>query len=122
KGRWERRDELDEAIGAWTSARTRDQALELLDAAGVPAGPIMTGADIIDDEQFLARDMVQRLPVAVEGADDVRKVAFPGVVPVLGERSVRVRHVGPDLGADNDYVLGQLLGWSAEEIAALRAP
>ncbi|MBE7323787.1 CoA transferase [Nocardioides sp. Y6] len=122
QGRWERRDELDDAIGAWTSARTRAEALELLDAAGVPAGPILTGADIVDDEQFLARDMVQRLPVAVESVDDVREVAFPGVVPVLGEKSVPVRHVGPDLGADNDYVLGELLGWPPEEIAALRAP
>ncbi|GGD15709.1 CaiB/BaiF CoA transferase family protein [Nocardioides daphniae] len=117
KGRWDRRDELDDAIGAWTSARTRDEALAVLDAAGVPAGPIMTAADIMVDEQFLARDMVQTLPVQVDGADDVRPVAFPGVVPVLGERSVPVHHVGPDLGEHNAYVLGELLGWSPEAVA-----
>lgn len=116
-GRWDRRDELDEAIGAWTSARTRAEALEVLDAAGVPAGPIQTGDDIIRDPQFLARDMVQTLPVEVDG--DVHEVAFPGIVPVLGGTSLPVRNVGPDLGADNAYVFGELLGMSESEIAAL---
>ena len=116
-GRWDRRDELDAAIGAWTSARTWTEALEVLDAAGIPAGPIQTGADIITDPQFVARDMVQTLPVEVDG--DVREVAFPGVVPVLGETSLPVRNVGPDLGADNAYVFGELLGMDEAEIAAL---
>lgn len=116
-GRWDRRDELDDVIGAWTSARTRAQALEALEAADVPAGPIQTAADIITDPQFLARDMVQTLPVDVAG--EVRQVAFPGVVPVLGDKSLPVRNVGPDLGADNDYVFRDLLGLSNDEVAAL---
>ena len=116
-GRWDRRDELDAAIGAWTSQRTRAEALAVLDAADVPAGPIQTAADIITDPQFTAREMVQTLPVEVDG--DVRQVAFPGVVPVLGEASLPVRNVGPDLGADNDYVFRELLGLSDEELAAL---
>lgn len=117
KGRWERRDELDDAIGEWTGLRTRAEALAVLDEAGVPAGPIMTGADILGDEQFLARDMVQHLPVDVAG--ETRQVAFPGIVPVLGERSLPVQHVGPDLGADNAYVFGELLGLDDHEITAL---
>ena len=116
-GRWDRRDELDEAIGAWTSQRTRAEALAVLEAADVPAGPIQTAADIITDPQFTARDMVQTLPVEVAG--EIRQVAFPGVVPVLGQTSLPVRNVGPDLGADNDYVFRELLGLSDEEVAAL---
>ncbi|WP_110239261.1 CaiB/BaiF CoA transferase family protein [Nocardioides gilvus] len=117
KGRWERRDELDDAIGEWTGGRTRAEALAVLDEADVPAGPIMTGADIITDEQFLARDMVQHLPVDVAG--ETRHVAFPGIVPVLGEKSLPVHHVGPDLGADNEYVFRDLLGLGEDEIATL---
>lgn len=117
KGRWERRDELDEVIGAWTRGRTRAEVLEVLDAAGVPAGPIMTGADIIDDAQFLARDMVQTMPVDVAG--ETQQVAFPGVVPVLGQASLPLRSVGPDLGEHNSYVLGELLGMDEAEIASL---
>ena len=43
--RWDRRDELDEAIAAWTRTLPRDEALDVLDDAGVPAGPILTAAD-----------------------------------------------------------------------------
>jgi len=106
--RWARRDELDEAIGAWTGSLDRDAVLDVLDEAGVPAGPIQTAADIATDEQFLARDMVQSLPVDVDG--EQRDVLFPGIVPVLGERSLPVTHPGPDLGADTAYVLHEVLG------------
>jgi formyl-CoA transferase len=95
-GRWARRDELDLAISQWTDRHSRDFVLKTLDGVGVPAGPIQTAADIVGDRQFLARDMLQEFPV--ETGDGLRPVLFPGVVPLLGERSVRVRSVGPDLG------------------------
>src|SRR3954464_3391022 len=41
-GRWSARDELDVAIGQWTVQHSRDEALKLLDEAGVPSGPIYT--------------------------------------------------------------------------------
>ena len=106
--RWARRDELDDAIGAWARTLDRDDALALLDAAGVPAGPIYVAADILADEQYRARAMVQHQRVDVAGQE--REVAFPGVVPVLGERSLPAASPGPDLGADNHYVLSSVLG------------
>lgn len=105
-GRWARRDELDEAISAWAGTLARDDALAALDEAGVPAGPIYTAPDIIGDAQYAARDMLQVLPVDVAG--ESRDVVFPGIVPLLGERSLAVAHAGPDLGADTDAVLEEL--------------
>ncbi|MFP5068109.1 CaiB/BaiF CoA transferase family protein [Pseudonocardia nantongensis] len=116
-GRWQRRDELDEAIGAWTSSQPRDAALALLEEAGVPAGPIYAAPDIVADEQFAARGMVQYFDVDT-GGEAPQRVGFPGVVPVLDGASVPVRHVGPDLGADTADVLGGLLGYSEQDIAA----
>ncbi|NPC96585.1 CaiB/BaiF CoA-transferase family protein [Nocardioides sp. zg-DK7169] len=110
-GRWARRDEIDDAINAWTGARDRAEVLRVLDAAGVPAGPIYTAEDIVEDEQYLARDMVQHLPVDVAGS--TVEVAFPGIVPLLGERSVPVSAPGPDLGADTHAVVVDLLGRSS---------
>ncbi|GGF39375.1 CoA transferase [Marmoricola endophyticus] len=104
--RWKRRDELDEAIGQWTRAHDREEVLGVLEEADVPAGPIYTAADIVTDPQYAARDMVQQLPVEVAG--ETRDVAFPGIVPLLGDRSLPVSHVGPDLGADTHAVLGAL--------------
>lgn len=100
--RWRRRDELDEAIEAWTRQHPRAEVLRLLDDASVPAGPIYRAADIVEDEHYRARKMVQELPVEIDGR--LRAVAFPGVVPLLGETSLPVAHLGPDLGADNDWL------------------
>lgn len=110
--RWARRDELDNAINTWTSTRRRDEVLAAMDHAGVPAGPINTASDIVDDKQFLARDMVQRLHVDVAGNGIEREVAFPGIVPLIGDRSLPVRHAGPDLGADTHDILTNILGRS----------
>src|SRR5262249_20188416 len=49
-------DELDALICAWTSGRTREQGLDTLRAAGVPAAPVQTAADLLADPQLAARD------------------------------------------------------------------
>ncbi|KZF12534.1 formyl-CoA transferase [Rhodococcus sp. EPR-157] len=106
-GRWKRRDELDDAIGAWAATLTRPEALAVLDAAEVPSGPIHTAADICQDEQILSRNMIQSFCVDTGGPNPV-DVGFPGIVPVIGERSVAIRDVGPELGQHTDEILGGL--------------
>jgi len=117
-GRWRRRDELDEAIGQWTSQRGRDEALKLLDEAGVPSGPIYTAADICADEQYEARNMIQHFDVDT-GAPQPKTVGFPGIVPVIGGESLPIRNIGPDLGEHTREVLSSVLGLSDDEIGAL---
>jgi len=102
-GRWDRREELDDAIGAWTAKRTRDEVLEILGEAGVPCGPIYSAADIVEDEQYLYRDMVQPFDVDT-GDGKPTSVGFPGIVPVLGGRSLPIGSIGPDLGAHTDEI------------------
>ncbi|WP_029114911.1 CaiB/BaiF CoA-transferase family protein [Mycobacterium sp. URHB0044] len=114
-GRWERRDELDAAIGEWTARHRRDEALKILDEAGVPSGPINTAADICADEQYQSRNMIQDFAVDT-GGDEPAVVGFPGIVPVLGDRSLPIRSVGPDLGEHTHEVLSSLLGLSDDEI------
>jgi formyl-CoA transferase len=118
--RWERRDELDQAIGDWAKHLTTAQALAILDAAGVPAGPIYTAADIVADTQYAARNMIQRFDVST-GAETLTNVAFPGVIPVIGEKSLPIRHLGPDLGADTKDVLERVLGKTPDEADSLIA-
>jgi formyl-CoA transferase len=117
-GRWHRREELDAAIGKWTSQRGRDEALKLLDEAGVPSGPIYTAADICADEQYEARNMIQHFDVDT-GEPQPRTVGFPGIVPVIGSASLPIRSVGPDLGEHTREVLSSMLGLSDDEIGTL---
>ncbi|MFD6163066.1 CaiB/BaiF CoA transferase family protein [Nocardia sp. NPDC060256] len=119
-GRWRQHDRLDAAITEWTSRHTRAEALKILEAAGIPCGPIYTAADIVDDEQYKARNMIQPFSVDV-GAAEPKTVGFPGIVPVIGEQSLPIRTIGPDLGEHTHEVLSGLLGMSDSEIDALEA-
>ena len=118
--RWERRDELDQAIGDWSKNLTTSQALAILDAAGVPAGPIYTAADIVSDTQYAARNMIQRFDVST-GEETLTDVAFPGIIPVIGGQSLPIRNLGPDLGADTKEVLERVLGKTPDEADSLIA-
>jgi formyl-CoA transferase len=117
-GRWRRREELDAAIGQWTIRHDRDEALKLLDEAGVPSGPIYTAADICADDQYEARNMIQHFAVDV-GEHEPKSVGFPGIVPVIGGASLPIRSVGPDLGEHTREVLSSVLGLNDDEIGAL---
>jgi formyl-CoA transferase len=114
-GRWRRRDELDEAIGAWSRGLRRDEALALLDAAGVPSGPVYTAADICADDQLAARNMIQHFAVDV-GATEPKSVGFPGIVPVIGGTSLPIRSVGPELGEHTRAVLETVLHMTDDDI------
>jgi formyl-CoA transferase len=118
--RWVRRDELDQAIGDWARNLTVKEALHALDAAGVPAGPIYTAADIVSDPQYAARNMIQRFDVST-GEETLTNVAFPGIIPVIGGQSLPIRNLGPDLGADTREVLERVLGKTPDEANSLIA-
>jgi formyl-CoA transferase len=116
-GRWERREELDPAIGAWAQGLDAADALEALDAAGVPAGPIYTAADISSDSQYAARNMIQKFDVST-GDEILPGVGFPGIVPVIGDQSLPIRNLGPDLGENTAEILTGLLDMDPAEISA----
>lgn len=114
-GRWRARDVLDRAIEDWTLQHDRDAVLKMLDAADVPAGPIYTARDIVDDDHYAARGMLQTFDVEVEPGQEQVQVTFPGIVPLLGRSSYPIHHVGPDLGQDTADILAQLRGAQRRE-------
>ena len=118
-GRWQRRDDLDDAITAWAREHDSADVLATLEQAGVPSGPIYDAEGIRDDPHFQSRGMVQQHRVS-DGERDLGEVAFPGVVPRLGEEPGQIRWLGPDLGEHNDDIYGDLLGLDDPTRADLR--
>ncbi|CAM8782318.1 Acyl-CoA transferases/carnitine dehydratase domain protein [Burkholderia pseudomallei] len=87
----------------------------MLNAADVPASRIYSVADMFDDPQFVARQMIQRFKLA-----DGAQIPLPNVTPKLSGTPGETRWLGPALGEHTDEVLGTL-GYDAPAIAALRA-
>jgi formyl-CoA transferase len=107
--------EIDAAIGAWTQARSVAQVLESLNAVRVPAGKVYSAKDIAEDPHYRARDMILQ-----QHTRDGHDLEVPGIVPKLMGTPGTVRTSAPKLGDDTDAVLREL-GFSAEDIAALRS-
>jgi formyl-CoA transferase len=107
-------DEIDAAIEAWTSERSQDAVLAVLDEAGVPAGKIYSAADILQDPHYQARDMIQE----IETGDGTR-LKVPGIIPKLSATPGRIGTLAPALGEHTDTVLRDL-GCSDEDIVQLR--
>ncbi|WP_341317570.1 CoA transferase [Paraburkholderia sp. IMGN_8] len=114
-GRVARVAELDLAIETWTVERTVATALEILTAAGVPAGKVYTAKDISEDPHYRERDMILRQVTRDGDAIDV-----PGIVPKLMGTPGSIRSSAPKLGDDTNEVLRQI-GLSDQEISDLRA-
>ena len=74
-----------------------------------------TIADIFADPQYLARDMLVKVPHPSLG-----HTVQTGVVPKLSATPGGIRRTGPELGADTDQVLRDELGYPQERIRELR--
>jgi crotonobetainyl-CoA:carnitine CoA-transferase CaiB-like acyl-CoA transferase len=114
-GRVEHEKELDEAITAWTSSIDAETALAALEQARVPSGPIYSVADMFADEHFKARGLFEEVDV------NGKPLTIPAMVPKLSETPGRTDWAGAEIGAFNDEILGELLGFSAQELEKMRA-
>lgn len=69
--RFEHRLELDELLDERFGRRTRDEWIRLLDAAGIPCGPVNAMDEVFADAQVQHLDMLRRIPHANRGDVDV---------------------------------------------------
>ena len=107
--------ELDGLINEWTRTLPLNDLEERMNEFGVPCGLIYKAQDMLEDEHFKAREAI----VDVEHPD-FGLIKMQNVAPRLSDTPGAVRHVGPTLGEDNDYVLSGLLGFDDDEKARLK--
>lgn len=109
-------DALDAIIETWTAARGHYEAMHLLQRAGVPAGAVLTIPELMADPQLRFRGQWVEQAHADAGTWEVEAPPWR-----LARTPGSVRLAAPGFAEHNDYVLRELLGLNAEEIAALYA-
>jgi formyl-CoA transferase len=110
------RAEIDAALAKWIAARTADDAVETLLASEVVASRVFTVADILTDPTYLEREDI----VTVHD-EDLGEVRMQAALPHFRTDPGSVWRTGPALGADNQLVYQDWLGFTDDELAALRA-
>lgn len=113
-GRVKRVVELDQAIGQWAKTVGTTKAVEMLDAAAVPAGRIYTVADIASDPHYKARENIQTIQM-----QDGSKLDVPGVIPKLSRTPGSIKTLAPDIGQNTDEIL-KSIGLSDDQVASLK--
>ncbi|MBI3964638.1 MAG: CoA transferase [Chloroflexi bacterium] len=109
------RTELIEKLQAMFLTQPKSHWLPLIEAAGVPCGPINNIDQVLADPQVLARDMI----VEIEHPE-VPNFKTYGTPMKLWGTPGSIRRPPPLLGQHTDEVLGEM-GYSAADVAALRA-
>ncbi len=116
ESRLENVEELDAIIQEWMADHTREEILETFEAHDATIAPVYNVADILEDEHYRARDAV----VHVED-DDLGEAAVQNTIPKFSETPGEVEYLGPDLGAHNEEVFGDHLGYDEALLSDLDA-
>ena len=113
-GRWHNQDELDGHISRWTKVRDNYEVMHLLQKEGVPAGVVTTPIELYEDFHLKERNFF------VEATHrEIGTCVYPGMFFKFSRTPARIRILPNLLGEHNDYVYGEILGMSREEIAQL---
>jgi crotonobetainyl-CoA:carnitine CoA-transferase CaiB-like acyl-CoA transferase len=105
---------ISERMGRWCAERTTRQALDALEEARVPAGPVLTPAQALADPHVAARQIFKN----VEYPGLPRPAPLADTPVKLSQTPGGIRRRPPTLGEHTDAILQQL-GFKADEIGAL---
>ncbi len=109
-------DEIDERIREWTAAQSKDAVARACQEHGVPAAPMLTGAEMTTDPQYVARGFAVEIDQPGVGPLVLDGPAFRGGLMVGPD----IRPA-PDLGEHTRRIARDLLGLDDAEIDRLLA-
>ncbi len=114
EARWRHKAEVDALVEAWTSQRTKHEAMKILAAAGVPCGACLDTGEVLNDPHLRAREMI--VEVEHPGRGSYLTVGNP----VKLSASPTKITPAPLLGEHRGEILAEL-GYTAADITSLEA-
>ena len=112
--RGENQTELDALINRWTQTLSSDAVLELCEKHGVPAGKMFRAPEMLADPHYQAREALVKFDHPQH-----ENFIMQNVAPKLSETPGHIESIGPELGAHNEAIYGELLGMDSAKMADL---
>ena len=106
---------ISERLAKWCAERTSKQALEAMEAVRLPAGPVLSPQQVLEDPHIAAKGLFQAVPYP--GLDEPAPLMKTPVE--LSRTPGEIRTRAPTLGEHTDQIMGEL-GYTDAEIAELR--
>jgi crotonobetainyl-CoA:carnitine CoA-transferase CaiB-like acyl-CoA transferase len=108
--------EFDALLRGWVEERPVAEVVQVLNEAGIPCTTVMSAKDSAEDPHYQARG------VHMEWEDgQVGSLKGTGPVPRFSKTPGKIWRGSAAAGADNGRIYGELLGYSANQLAAMEA-
>jgi crotonobetainyl-CoA:carnitine CoA-transferase CaiB-like acyl-CoA transferase len=108
--------EFDALLRGYVEVRTMDELIDTLNPLGIPCAPIMSAKTAAEDAHYQARG------VHIEWDDEqVGRLKGVGPVPRFSKTPQKIWRGTAGPGADNAKIYGELLGYSADALAKMKA-
>lgn len=116
-GRWQNREEIDWLLQTETVEWDSQDLMTALQAEGVPAGAVLDSKELLFNPHLKERGFYE--VVRHHPSTGMPPLPYVGRPWKLSETPAVTPRAAPVMGEHNEYVLGELLGMSSGEIAAL---
>jgi formyl-CoA transferase len=115
KARVENSDEINGIVREWVSRRTSGEIEDIFNEHGIPFSFTYDIQDAFQDEHYQERENLVRVP-----DDELGEMVVQNTVPKMSETPGGIDHLGPEQGAHNEEVYGEMLGYDEDMLSELR--
>jgi len=113
--RYRHQDELDRLIEVWTLKHDHYEVMRILQQADIAAGPVLDAKELLEEPHLNQRGLFEAVAHPEAGTHP-----YIGMFARFSKTPISIRMPAPRVGEHNQYVFGELLGLSEEEMAQLK--